>query len=189
MSALLIICAYLPMNDCRESLFIRRASPIASSEWQGAVVPLCAGLAREFAHGTLAWADSCVARCNSCSCLAALHTRLGLLPLVCAGYRVDSVELLPATFRVADMYADNVGSWMMHCHVNHHIHGGMMALFEASFSCSVLLQRLSLNRAVPARIALFVWIVSLVWFVPILAGTGARDDAKHAADGYGARQM
>jgi len=46
------------------------------------------------------------------------------------GHRVDVVELLPASFRVADMTPDNPGFWMFHCHVNHHIHGGMTALFE-----------------------------------------------------------
>jgi hypothetical protein len=82
-------------------------------------------------------------------------TRSSSVVLPHTGYRVDTVELLPASFRVADMYADNAGFWMMHCeppcflclfpcsralfhccavhnigHVNHHIHGGMTALYE-----------------------------------------------------------
>jgi len=45
-------------------------------------------------------------------------------------HRVDVVELLPATFRVADMQADRVGTWAVHCHVNDHFHAGMMARYS-----------------------------------------------------------
>jgi FtsP/CotA-like multicopper oxidase with cupredoxin domain len=29
-----------------------------------------------------------------------------------------------------DAYTDNPGTWLFHCHLNDHIHGGMMALFH-----------------------------------------------------------
>ncbi len=41
----------------------------------------------------------------------------------------DMVELLPMSMKVLNMYPDNVGTWLFHCHVNDHIQGGMMALY------------------------------------------------------------
>ncbi|MBS1852896.1 MAG: multicopper oxidase domain-containing protein [Acidobacteria bacterium] len=45
------------------------------------------------------------------------------------GRHTDVVELLPATMAVADMVADNPGSWMYHCHVSDHMEAGMMAIY------------------------------------------------------------
>lgn len=39
--------------------------------------------------------------------------------------RTDVVELLPATMKVADVVADNPGTWLFHCHVAEHMRGGM----------------------------------------------------------------
>jgi len=39
--------------------------------------------------------------------------------------RTDVIELLPATMKVADLVADNPGTWMFHCHVAEHMMGGM----------------------------------------------------------------
>jgi len=50
--------------------------------------------------------------------------------LLSYGQRLDTVQLLPSTTSVADMLPDNQGLWMYHCHVNHHVHGGMTAIFE-----------------------------------------------------------
>lgn len=41
--------------------------------------------------------------------------------------RTDNVELLPASMKVADMVADNPGSWLLHCHVSEHMTEGMFA--------------------------------------------------------------
>jgi FtsP/CotA-like multicopper oxidase with cupredoxin domain len=41
--------------------------------------------------------------------------------------RTDTVELLPATMKVADMRADNPGTWLFHCHVSQHMLEGMFA--------------------------------------------------------------
>ena len=49
--------------------------------------------------------------------------------LLIDGMRTDMVELLPMSMKVLDMYPDNVGTWLFHCHVNDHIQGGMMALY------------------------------------------------------------
>ncbi|CAK0831801.1 unnamed protein product, partial [Prorocentrum cordatum] len=46
------------------------------------------------------------------------------------GHTVDVVQDMPATGVTADMYADHVGRWLMHCHVNDHIEGGMIAAYE-----------------------------------------------------------
>ncbi|HWN97074.1 MAG TPA: multicopper oxidase domain-containing protein [Methylomirabilota bacterium] len=43
--------------------------------------------------------------------------------------RTDVVELLPASMKVADMIADNPGSWLFHCHVSDHMTEGMFARF------------------------------------------------------------
>jgi FtsP/CotA-like multicopper oxidase with cupredoxin domain len=43
------------------------------------------------------------------------------------GRRTDIVELLPASMKVADLVADNPGSWMLHCHVAEHMMEGMFA--------------------------------------------------------------
>jgi FtsP/CotA-like multicopper oxidase with cupredoxin domain len=43
--------------------------------------------------------------------------------------RTDTVGLAPMAMTVADMMPDNVGTWLFHCHVNEHFHGGMVALF------------------------------------------------------------
>ena len=48
------------------------------------------------------------------------------------GHRKDVVELLPATTLVVDMWPDNPGIWMYHCHVNDHIAAGMTGRFEVA---------------------------------------------------------
>lgn len=45
------------------------------------------------------------------------------------GLRTDVVELLPGSMVVADLVADNVGSWLFHCHVADHMMEGMYAPF------------------------------------------------------------
>ena len=39
--------------------------------------------------------------------------------------RTDVVDLLPATMKVADLVADNPGTWLFHCHVAEHMSEGM----------------------------------------------------------------
>lgn len=41
--------------------------------------------------------------------------------------RTDVVELLPASMKVADLLADNIGTWLYHCHVAEHMREGMFA--------------------------------------------------------------
>jgi FtsP/CotA-like multicopper oxidase with cupredoxin domain len=50
--------------------------------------------------------------------------------VVVAGMRTDVSNLLPATMQVADMVADDPGSWLFHCHVNDHILAGMQARYQ-----------------------------------------------------------
>lgn len=49
--------------------------------------------------------------------------------LLMNGMRTDMVELLPMSMKVLDMYPDNAGTWLYHCHVNDHIQAGMLALY------------------------------------------------------------
>jgi FtsP/CotA-like multicopper oxidase with cupredoxin domain len=44
--------------------------------------------------------------------------------------RTDVVSLGPMQMAVADMVPDNPGTWLLHCHVNEHLRGGMTALFK-----------------------------------------------------------
>ena len=46
--------------------------------------------------------------------------------------RTDMVELLPMSMKVLDMYPDNTGTWLYHCHVNDHLTAGMLALFSVN---------------------------------------------------------
>jgi FtsP/CotA-like multicopper oxidase with cupredoxin domain len=43
--------------------------------------------------------------------------------------RTDDVELLPGSMKVADMKADNPGTWMFHCHVSDHMMAGMYGYY------------------------------------------------------------
>jgi len=50
--------------------------------------------------------------------------------LIYDGHRVDVIELIPASMKTLDMRPDNPGEWMVHCHTNHHISAGMIAMFD-----------------------------------------------------------
>jgi FtsP/CotA-like multicopper oxidase with cupredoxin domain len=45
------------------------------------------------------------------------------------GHHVDSLELIPTSMKTLDMLPDNPGTWLFHCHTNHHVTAGMSALF------------------------------------------------------------
>ncbi|XP_047462058.1 ferroxidase HEPHL1 [Mugil cephalus] len=44
-------------------------------------------------------------------------------------HRADVFDLFPGTFQTVAMVAKNPGTWLLHCHVNDHIHGGMETTF------------------------------------------------------------
>jgi hephaestin len=46
------------------------------------------------------------------------------------GHMVDQVVVLASSTYVLDAVTDNPGTWLFHCHLTDHIHGGMMALFN-----------------------------------------------------------
>lgn len=50
--------------------------------------------------------------------------------VVSYGMRADTVFLDPLAMIVADMVAQSEGTWLFHCHVNEHLVGGMVALFQ-----------------------------------------------------------
>ncbi|KAL9983729.1 hypothetical protein ACROYT_G005948 [Oculina patagonica] len=52
-------------------------------------------------------------------------------------HRGDVYDLLPESFATVEMVPDAVGTWMLHCHVNIHITGGMNALFTVLAPTSV----------------------------------------------------
>lgn len=39
------------------------------------------------------------------------------------------ITIQSSSLEVLDMYADNPGTWLFHCHLNEHMDGGMMSLF------------------------------------------------------------
>ena len=46
------------------------------------------------------------------------------------GEHTDSVRVVPGTTSSIDIEADNIGTWLLHCHINLHLHFGMQALFR-----------------------------------------------------------
>ena len=44
-------------------------------------------------------------------------------------HREDVYDLFPGVFATVEMISDSVGVWLLHCHVNDHIVGGMKMLF------------------------------------------------------------
>ena len=48
------------------------------------------------------------------------------------GHHVDQVPVQASSLETLDMYADNPGRWLFHCHLNDHMDGGMLALFNVN---------------------------------------------------------
>ncbi|TFK05327.1 TRAF3-interacting JNK-activating modulator [Platysternon megacephalum] len=44
-------------------------------------------------------------------------------------YRADVFDLFPGTFQTVEMFPKYPGTWLLHCHVTDHIHGGMEATY------------------------------------------------------------
>ncbi|KAF6265588.1 Cupredoxin [Scenedesmus sp. NREL 46B-D3] len=53
------------------------------------------------------------------------------------GHMVDQVVVLASSAYVLDAVTDNPGTWLFHCHLTDHIHGGMMALFNIAGTAPV----------------------------------------------------
>ncbi|XP_053314878.1 ceruloplasmin [Spea bombifrons] len=47
-------------------------------------------------------------------------------------YRVDTINLFPATMVQGEMVTNNVGKWLLSCQVNDHLEGGMQAIYEVT---------------------------------------------------------
>jgi len=45
-------------------------------------------------------------------------------------HHTDIFSIMPAQFVTADMVPDRVGTWMFHCHIDEHMEGGMMAMYQ-----------------------------------------------------------
>ena len=45
-------------------------------------------------------------------------------------HHTDIFSILPAQFVTADMVPDRAGTWMFHCHIDEHMEGGMMAMYQ-----------------------------------------------------------
>jgi hephaestin len=48
------------------------------------------------------------------------------------GMRSDMIQLLPGMMMVSDMVPDDVGTWLLHCHVNDHIVAGMQTRYRVT---------------------------------------------------------
>jgi hephaestin len=48
------------------------------------------------------------------------------------GMRSDMVQLLPGMMMVSDMVPDDIGTWLLHCHVNDHILAGMQMRYRVT---------------------------------------------------------
>lgn len=53
----------------------------------------------------------------------------GLVGMDNSGAHTDSIRLLPYSTAAIELIPDSVGTWLMHCHINDHIHAGMQSLF------------------------------------------------------------
>ena len=49
-----------------------------------------------------------------------------------SGMRTDMVQILPGMMMTADMTPDDVGTWLLHCHVNDHIAAGMQMRYTVA---------------------------------------------------------
>ena len=49
-----------------------------------------------------------------------------------SGMRTDMVQILPGMMMSADMTPDDVGTWLLHCHVNDHIAAGMQMRYTVA---------------------------------------------------------
>jgi manganese oxidase len=49
-----------------------------------------------------------------------------------AGQHTDVVSISPAQMLTADMRPDDPGTWMFHCHISDHMHGGMATLYQVT---------------------------------------------------------
>ena len=45
------------------------------------------------------------------------------------GKRQDEMEVIPGIAQTLDMVPDAIGTWIAHCHINHHIHAGMLTRY------------------------------------------------------------
>lgn len=45
-------------------------------------------------------------------------------------HRDDVYDLFPGIYATVEMVPDSVGNWLLHCHVNNHLSGGMQTLFS-----------------------------------------------------------
>ncbi|XP_072302201.1 ferroxidase HEPHL1 [Eucyclogobius newberryi] len=56
-------------------------------------------------------------------------------------HRADVFDLFPGTFQTIEMVAHSPGTWLLHCHVNDHIHAGMETTYTiqelSSHGCSL----------------------------------------------------
>jgi Putative multicopper oxidases len=48
------------------------------------------------------------------------------------GMRSDMMQIMPGMMMVGDMVPDNVGTWLLHCHVNDHILAGMQTRYRVT---------------------------------------------------------
>jgi manganese oxidase len=72
--------------------------------------------------------------------LHSVHWHGGVVNLEGRTY-ADVVELVPATAKVADMLADNPGTWLLHCHVADHMMAGMYGTYTVLPAQEVLTAR------------------------------------------------
>ena len=89
------------------------------------------------------------------------HGQALLLGSGAVAQRVDVVNILPATQLTLQARMENVGTWLYHCHVNHHIHAGIAALYTVApcptnptaTSCSSAVELKGSSSSTPAQVA------------------------------------
>jgi FtsP/CotA-like multicopper oxidase with cupredoxin domain len=64
------------------------------------------------------------------------------------GNRGDQVKMFPGTTLSLDFTPREPGTWLLHCHVNDHIHAGMMALYNVAPDAEAVKEAASTNGTV-----------------------------------------
>lgn len=103
----------------------------------------------------------------------------GLVGTTNAGFRTDSIQLLPGTTSAVDIIPDNVGTWLFHCHVNDHLSAGMMALFNVDFDRKN--SYLPSPTPIPRERVYYIQIEDVLWdYAP--KGWNACDSTNYSSD-------
>ncbi|XP_062869627.1 ferroxidase HEPHL1 [Trichomycterus rosablanca] len=74
-------------------------------------------------------------------------------------HRADVYDLFPGTFQTLEIVPDSEGTWLLHCHVNDHIHAGMETTYTIK---SLNLYKPSSGASTSSQHLVTVWILVFI---------------------------